>query len=426
VLDDAGGFSYASPAAVALFGEAGGPIEDYAHPDDRALVREAIAQARSGALAGPVEFRLRDRTGGWRAVSVVARDLRDHPSVTGIAFYAADTTRARAAERRERVEYTRLMTLVESLKVGVLVQDEQRRVVLTNAAYVELFADSDAARAGADEVARRGRPLFGDEVALRGGRVVERDYVPITLDGSTLGHLWVFRDVTTQAEARRALEERNRILTELAALKTDFVAVLSHELRTPLTSIATFAGMLDLAEELDPGEYRAAVGAIRRNADRMMSLVEDLVLLARLESRAIRPGTAPVDLPALLRATAPAPPAPTAVPDGPPVCGDEDLLRELFETVFGVVAATGAGAVDLRAAVVDGRWEVRVHATTTEPATTERLLSSRLPHPRHPGEHRTGALALMLARAIADRHGGHLASVVAPTEVTVTVSLPVA
>ena len=72
------------------------------------------------------------------------------------------------------------------------------------------------------------------------------------LDGSTLGHLWVFRDVTAQAEVRRTLEERNRILTELSALKTEFVAVLSHELRTPLTSIATFAGMLDAAAQLGP------------------------------------------------------------------------------------------------------------------------------------------------------------------------------
>ena len=88
--------------------------------------RDAVARALAGRPTEPVEFRLRDRDGAWRAVSLLARDLRGHPAVAGTALYATDTTRARAAERRERVEYTRLMTLVESLKVGVLVQDEQR------------------------------------------------------------------------------------------------------------------------------------------------------------------------------------------------------------------------------------------------------------------------------------------------------------
>jgi len=426
VLDEGGRAGYASAAALSLFGADGWPasgryIDEYAHPDDRAHARDAVQRALAGKLTEPVEFRLRDRDGVWRAVSVSARDLRGQPPVTGTVLYAADTTRARAAERRERVEYTRLMTLVESLKVGVLVQDEQGRVVLSNSTFVELF-EQGATRA--DEVVQRNRPVFGDEVILRDGRVVERDYVPIMLDGSALGHLWVFRDVTAQTEARRTLEERNRILTELSALKTDFVAVLSHELRTPLTSIATFAGMLDVAAELDPTEYRSAVGAIQRNAERLMALVEDLVLLARLESRELAPGSTPVDVATLLRATAPAGAGP--VPDGPPIRGDEALLRELLETAFGVVASadTGAGGLELDASCDDAGWRIRIHAETTEPATTERLLSSRLPHPRHPGENRTGALALMLARAIADRHDGHLATVVGPTAVTVTITLP--
>jgi PAS domain S-box-containing protein len=468
VIDDAGHTRYASPSATALFAaDDGGPrglrfLTECAHPDDRGLAREAIRLATAGTPTEPVELRLPARDGSWRAVSLQARDLRAHPAVGGIAFFGTDATRARAAERRERIEYTRLLTLVESLKVGVLLQDEHRRVVLSNSAFVEmfevgatperlrgasgrlslreyrdLFADPVSASARADEIVRRGRPHFGDEVALVDGRAVERDYVPITLDGSTLGHLWVFRDVTAQAEVRRTLQERNRILSELAALKTEFVAVLSHELRTPLTSIATFAGMLDAAAGLDPAEYRAAVGAIRRNADRMRSLVADLVLLARLESGEFALGTAPVALgPLILAATRAsdaghngATPATARVSDGPPVTGDEDLLRQLLDTVFGVVGGIDAHMridAGIDAAAEGTRWVIRVMATATEPATTERLLATRLPHPRYPGEHRTGALALTLARAIAARHGGDLATSVGPDTVTVTVTLPAA
>lgn len=342
-----------------------------------------------------------------------------------------ESARLRSAERRARIEYARLLTLVESLKVGVLLQDEQQRVVLNNSAFVEMFEPAqftDPAAAGerADDTVRRGRPCFGDEVARVDGRMLERDYVPITLDGSTLGHLWVYRDVTAQTHVRRTLQEHNRILTEVSALKTEFVAVLSHELRTPLTSIATFAGMLDSTAEpavhADPAEYRTAVAAIRRNADRMLSLVADLVLLARLESGEFALGTEPVALGALVRATAP---KSARVSDGPPVSGDEELLRQLLDTVFGVVSGISAG-VRVEATVSAAGWVIRLDADTTEPATTERLLSTRMPHPRYPDEYRTGALALMLARAIAARHGGALTTTVDVHTITITLTLPVA
>jgi PAS domain S-box-containing protein len=444
VLDEAGHATYASPAGVAMFGlaEGKGFVDALAHPDDRADAQRAIDRAGGEGPSEPVEVRLRDRDGTWRAVSALARDLRSEPAITGTALYATDASRVRAAERRERVEYTRLMTLVESLNVGVLLQDENRRVVITNSAFVELFdvgqeaaaraggrgnaalfADAAAAYDRADEVISRGRPLFGDEVTLVDGRVLEREYVPITLDGSTLGHLWVFHDVTAKAEARRTLQERNRILTELSALKTEFVAVLSHELRTPLTTIATFADMLDGPGDLDPTEYRSAVGAIRRNAERMLSLVADLVHLARLESGELTLDAVPVDLPRLLSEVVPDGVA-HDLPDGPPVVGDAELLRQLIDTVFSVIRGITA-RLEVTATVTDEAWVVRADALTTEPATTERLLSTRLPHPRYPGEHRTGALALVLARAIAARHGGNLSTTVGPSSVTITVTLPI-
>src|SRR5690242_6591490 len=192
------------------------------------------------------------------------RELGEPSPVSGELYLAA-----KGYQRRERIEVARMATLIESMGVGILLLDEHQRVVLTNSAFVELFAlglspdklrgtaprgaggmlthafaDREAAERRIDETVKRGRPTLADEITLIGGQVLERDYLPVVLDGATLGHLWVFRDVTAQAEIRRGLEERNRMLTEVSELKTEFVRVASHELRTPLTSIATFAGML--------------------------------------------------------------------------------------------------------------------------------------------------------------------------------------
>jgi PAS domain S-box-containing protein len=455
VFDGEGREAWSSEASRSLIGPTSGLtidqlINDMVFPADRELARSAFEQAGEGGVSDPIDLRIRASDGSWRAVSLVARNLSAHPAVHGMAVYSTDVTRARAAELRERLETTRLMTLIESLNVGVLLQDERRRVVLTNAAFVELFelglppeslcgssrlnhadfshrfADPKAVYDRADEIVRRGRPAFGDELSLADGRVVERDYVPIVLDGSTLGHLWVFRDVTSQAELRRSLQERNRILTELSALKTEFVAVVSHELRTPLTSIATFASMLDDDDALDTENRGAAVAAIRRNADRLLSLVADLILLARLESGEMSLAAGDVDLAAVLRASCAALDGDCTQIDiagGPIVLGDESLLRQLFDTVLGVVAGAG-GYPSLSAVPGEAAWTVRVSAVAGEPATPERLLSTRLPHPDVEGERRTGALALMLARAIATRHGGALSTTMGHTNVTMTVTLP--
>jgi len=99
----------------------------------------------------------------------------------------------------------------------------------------------------------------------------------------------------------------------------------------------------------------------------------------------------------------------------------------LLVTAVGVVAAAADPGAPVNASAVAShdRWTIRVSTETAEPATLERLLSTHLPHPDAEGEQRTGALALMLAREIATRHGGKLTSAVTPTGVTVTVALPI-
>ncbi len=67
-------------------------------------------------------------------------------------------------------------------------------------------------------------------------------------------------------------------------VRIDFVANVSHELRTPLTSIKGYADTI--AADLAAGQPvdAAFVGAIQRNADRLMDLVHDLLDLSALES----------------------------------------------------------------------------------------------------------------------------------------------
>jgi len=68
-------------------------------------------------------------------------------------------------------------------------------------------------------------------------------------------------------------------------VRKDFVANVSHELRTPVAIIKGFAETLDdTYDELSGKKRREFIGKIRKNSDRLCSLVEDLLHLAELES----------------------------------------------------------------------------------------------------------------------------------------------
>lgn len=99
---------------------------------------------------------------------------------------------------------------------------------------------------------------------------------------------------TTQFLVQREVIGR---LRELDQQKSDFMATTSHELRTPLTSIS---GYLEMLEDGDLGELsqrqRSAVAVLSRNVARLRGLIEDLLILNRLDSGKSRAATEEVDL----------------------------------------------------------------------------------------------------------------------------------
>jgi len=102
-----------------------------------------------------------------------------------------------------------------------------------------------------------------------------------------------------------------------------FLADASHELRTPLTSIRGYAELFDLGAKDRPGDLATSMRHIRHEADRMSVLVDDLLLLARLNRE--RPlDLGPVDVVAVLRRATEA--AHLLSPDHPVVLDAPDHL----------------------------------------------------------------------------------------------------
>jgi two-component system, OmpR family, sensor kinase len=217
-----------------------------------------------------------------------------------------------------------------------------------------------------------------------------------------------------------------------------FVADASHELRTPLTSIR---GYLDLAQDggfRDEQEQSDMLRRMSREASRMSDLVEDLLLLARLdEHRPLR--SEPVDIGALLDdaaldARVLQPQRTIAVDvagDGPlSITGDPFRLEQVVGAlVHNALAYTEPTArLDLGARLEGDRALVTVGDTGPglAPEAAERVFD-RFVRGEESRSRRSGGsgLGLSIAKAIVEAHGGSITLETAPgAGCRFTISLP--
>jgi signal transduction histidine kinase len=79
------------------------------------------------------------------------------------------------------------------------------------------------------------------------------------------------------------LEQQNLAIQEANRLKTEFVSMVSHELRTPLTSIQGYAELL-LEDKQISEVQRESLTIVKKNADRLLVLINDLLDLSRMEA----------------------------------------------------------------------------------------------------------------------------------------------
>lgn len=97
---------------------------------------------------------------------------------------------------------------------------------------------------------------------------------------------WAWR---ITAHGREREREVRRLSEEAHTIKNDFVALVSHELRTPLTSIAGFSDTLaESWRELPPDEVDEFISIIHRQAIYLGDLVEDVLVIPRLEANRLR------------------------------------------------------------------------------------------------------------------------------------------
>ena len=186
-----------------------------------------------------------------------------------------------------RSERDLLSRVLHGMKEGVLLLDRDARVALANPALRDiLLLGPDVVGKSPLEMIRNAELKHILDRAQRASEPVSSeielgDLKPrrllvhaAALPGEPGGLLAVFVDVTD--------------LRRLETMRRDFVANVSHELRTPIATVRSAAETLRRALDTEPQAAHEFVDIIERHAVRLHDLVEDLLDLARIESRQLR------------------------------------------------------------------------------------------------------------------------------------------
>jgi len=227
----------------------------------------------------------------------------------------------------------------------IAVQDQRERAwTETEFGILRLFANRAAA-----ELKRRDheQSLENANAQLQKANAALRREVAVRLDMED-----------ELARAKKAAEAAN-------TAKSNFLAHMSHELRTPLNGILGYAQLLERDATLGP-KQRERVNVIERSGEHLLTLINDLLDLAKIEAGRLDLRTGLFDLPQLLKHVADVA-AVRAVQAGiefsytmqpglpMQVRGDERALRQVLLNLLGnAVKFTGQGAVTFRASAQGG------------------------------------------------------------------------
>ena len=202
--------------------------------------------------------------------------------------------KAQIAEQMDALTHQKeqLQVLTENMREGLILLDTKGRVLSANHAAMRLLGTDQPPEAGSvydyndapafyDVISSAVRGVHGETTLPIGDTVCQLIANPVAGDEGTNGAVLVLLDITER-------EKRD-------ALRREFTSNVSHELKTPLTSIYGIADMIG-SGLVRAEDITGFAKKIRDESSRMITLIEDIIRLSRLDDDSFKEEIVPLDL----------------------------------------------------------------------------------------------------------------------------------
>ncbi len=381
-------------------------------------VRTALTPAQletlsSAGIGAPQDIDLGDGVGAYRVMSLRANVTVNGQTVPGTLVVGLSN-----GSKRQTVQGL-VVIIISTLVGGMLL------VALLGTFFVRRSLEP-LRRVAATATRVSKLPLDSGRVAL--AERVDLAYTDTRTEVGQVGAAFneMLDHVDDALNARHESEQRVR----------QFVADASHELRTPLASIKGYAELTRRETEPVPGTVTHAMGRIESEATRMSSLVEDLLLLARLDAGRPLERTQ-VDLSMLVinavsdaHAASPRHRWDLDLPPEPvEVAGDPARLHQIVANLLANARTHTPEGSQVTTSVRPHGGSVAIAVHDNGPGVPKALQANvferfaRGDDARNRAGGSTG-LGLSIVAAVAKAHGGRVGLVSSPGDTTFTVTLP--
>ena len=289
---------------------------DRVHPDDRPRVVGVFERAAREHSDVRVEFRTIHADGDVRWLSgrgsLMAATASSPTRMAGIAIDMTEQVTTREALERAARSSSDALAVVDAIldttPMGIALFDREMRFLRVNQAAAEMNGRTveqhlgrkvedvvpgvgPTAAARYRRVWETGRAMAIEEIAgetpAQPGvlRFWDHSAVPVKDRGGEIRAVAViFNEITARKRAEQALLETADDLRHANAAKDEFLGLVSHELKTPLTTIRGNAEVLRrVNDRLDAETRRQALDDIYGEAIRLQRIIENMLVLARLE-----------------------------------------------------------------------------------------------------------------------------------------------
>ena len=251
-------------------------------------------------------------------LGAVLGGLRDIADQMRREFIARTEVEEARRESEERYRF-----VAESASDGILTIDQDRRILFANRAAEKIFGmtitdmvgkpfstlipervrgDHDAALRQYLETVVTSNPEYALQIAGR-GRGNREIALEISFGEYVKNNEHIFtgvvRDVTERKQLEHVLKRAKEEAERANRAKSDFLSRMSHELRTPLNAILGFAQLLEM-DELD-AEQKESVEQILKAGRHLLSLVDEVLDIARIEAGRMSLSIEPIEVTAVVR-----------------------------------------------------------------------------------------------------------------------------